>query len=157
MFPGAPPLQKRAGKQTEEFLRLHTWPRGRGRGPGATWAGREREEAGPGSGAGRSLPGKASRLFLTYSFIQFVPMCGLGAGPGAGGAGRDQTHGPALTGLRRGQQGKGEVGSDRAWATGTSGLPLPAMRSHWRILSLQETRLDLHFKRMVWATVWRIG
>lgn len=39
-------------------------------------------------------------------------------------------------GLRRGRPGKGEVGSDQDCGTRASYPPLPALRSHWRILSL---------------------
>ena len=58
-------------------------------------------------------------------------------------------------GLRGGRQGKGEAGSDQDCGTKASHPPLPALRSHWSILSLRETWLDLHFKRMVWASVWK--
>ena len=157
MVPGAPRLHTRVGNQTEPFLRLHTWPRGRARGPGAA-RGRPRDcrKAGPASSAGRSLPGKGRGLFLASSFIWFAPLCGLAAGQGTRGAGQDQTHRALPSGgLRGGRQGKGEAGSDQDCGTRASHPPLPALRSHWSILSLRETWLDLHFKRMVWASVWK--
>lgn len=112
------------------------------------------QEAGLGSNAGRSLSAKASHLFLICSSIHLVPTCGLEAGHGV----RE----PAKTKHTALPSGDSEgVSRVERWDQVTPGeqglwtsLFLP--RSPWRIPSLQETRLDLHFKRVVWASVWRV-
>ena len=119
---------------------------GAGRGTAGSWARLQRRAEPP-----REGPWPVPRLLFHLVCTIVWPGCGSRPGEPAKTKHRALPSG----GLRRGRQGKGEAGSDQDCGTRASHPPLPALRSLWRILSLRETWLDLHFKRMVWASVWK--
>lgn len=124
----APPLQTRVGNQTEQFLRLHTWPRGRGRGPGAARSKRrDWRKLGRAPAQGGTSQGKAvARSSLIRSSSLHHCVAGVRVTVPGEPAKTKHTALPSA-GLRRGLQGNGEVGSDQDWGTRASPPTSPCL------------------------------